>query len=53
MDPSTCPTCGCLVGDEEAHRAWHETSTGDGPGTERPAPDPGPGGRPDPAPYSA
>ena len=53
MDGQTCPTCGCLIGDEQIHRDWHASARAGQPASgESPLPtDPENG--PDPAPYSA
>jgi hypothetical protein len=53
MDAQTCPTCGCLVGDEEIHRNWHATGTPDRPASGDAALDPDSTEAPDSAPYSA
>jgi hypothetical protein len=53
MDVQTCPTCGCLVGDEQTHRNWHASATTGQPVSRDAGPDPDPQKDSDPAPYSA
>jgi hypothetical protein len=53
MDAQTCPTCGCLVGDEEIHRNWHASAAPGGPATGDAAARPDSQEADDPAPYSA